>query len=88
MRFERGDLGAVELDRSAFRRVDAGDAAQKRGLAGAVASKNGKEFAIGYFQRNAVQDVAGAVKRSILLTCSVTGTWPFPDRLGEPSRCS
>ena len=63
MRLETGDVDPIELDRAASRRRFAGDAAQQRGLAGAVATEHGDQLSIGDLQRDAVENVAGAVKR-------------------------
>src|SRR6185437_16538182 len=78
VRFELGDLGAVELDRTDRWWVHASDAAQQRSLAGAVAAQNSKQFAIGHLQRDAVQDVARSIERVDVANLQCHWNLPFP----------
>ena len=56
-----GDVAALVENLALLRRREAGDAAQRRGLAGAVATEERDDLAFGHAQRQAVKDVAEAV---------------------------
>src|SRR3984893_3172199 len=61
-RHARG-LGAEDRDLALARRREPPEAAQRRGLAGAVAAEQRRPLALGGFKAHAMQDVALAVKR-------------------------
>jgi hypothetical protein len=63
VRVEAGDVAALVADRAAARRREAGDRAQRGGLAGAVSTEQGHHFAFVHAQGKTVQDVPEAVVR-------------------------
>ncbi len=67
------DVRAIEQQPAGIRRLEAGDDAQQRGLAGAGAAEQGEEFTLARWSRSSASSARVAPKRLVIASARSSG---------------